>query len=231
MEELVTTIARRADFRSAEAVEICKIGLRNYFAGALVLPYQTFLSAAKELRHDLELLASRFSASLEQVAHRLSTLQRSGQRGVPVFLLVSTGRGTLPSATVPPSCNLRATARPVRSGMCTKHSRRRDASSASLRKRRMARAISASRQNLPRARAVSMLRSAVMQSRLDVKSPMRGFRLCGWAGYHHAFGIRSDWCFLPYLRSGRVRPACRAAAESRLAVDHDRRGILPYRLL
>lgn len=66
-------------------MEICKIGLRNYFAGALVLPYQTFLAAAKELRHDLELLASRFGASLEQVAHRLSTLQRSGQRGVPVF--------------------------------------------------------------------------------------------------------------------------------------------------
>ncbi|WP_254554523.1 ImmA/IrrE family metallo-endopeptidase, partial [Salmonella enterica] len=78
-------IAGRADFRSAEAVEICKIGLRNYFAGALMLPYQTFLSAAKELRHDLELLASRFGASLEQVAHRLSTLQRSGHRGVPVF--------------------------------------------------------------------------------------------------------------------------------------------------
>ncbi len=86
MEELVNTIAHRADFRSGEAIEICKIGLRNYFAGALMLPYQTFLSAAKELRHDLELLASRFGASLEQVAHRLSTLQRSGQRGVPVFL-------------------------------------------------------------------------------------------------------------------------------------------------
>ncbi|MBV2144627.1 XRE family transcriptional regulator [Falsochrobactrum sp. TDYN1] len=85
MEEIVISIAKRADFRSAEAVEICKIGLRNYFAGALILPYQTFLTAAKELRHDLELLASRFGASLEQVAHRLSTLQRSGQRGVPVF--------------------------------------------------------------------------------------------------------------------------------------------------
>lgn len=85
MDDLVNAIARRADFRSVEAVEICKIGLRNYFAGALVLPYQTFLASAKELRHDLELLASRFNASIEQVAHRLSTLQRSGQRGVPVF--------------------------------------------------------------------------------------------------------------------------------------------------
>src|SRR5690606_19463432 len=79
MAELIASIAKRADFRSTEASEICKIGLRNYFAGALILPYQSFLSAARELRHDLELLASRFGASLEQVAHRLSTLQRPGQ--------------------------------------------------------------------------------------------------------------------------------------------------------
>jgi predicted transcriptional regulator/transcriptional regulator with XRE-family HTH domain len=81
----IDTIARRAEFRSPESVEICRIGLRNYFAGAVTLPYQTFLSAARELRHDLELLAARFGASLEQVAHRLSTLQRPGLKGVPVF--------------------------------------------------------------------------------------------------------------------------------------------------
>ncbi len=81
----ITAIAHRADFRTAEAFEICKIGLRNYFAGALTLPYQPFLKAAKELRHDLELLAARFGASVEQVAHRLSTLQRPGLKGVPIF--------------------------------------------------------------------------------------------------------------------------------------------------
>jgi XRE family transcriptional regulator, fatty acid utilization regulator len=48
-------------------------------------PYQAFLAAAKDLRHDLELLAARFGASVEQVAHRLSTLQRPGSKGVPVF--------------------------------------------------------------------------------------------------------------------------------------------------
>lgn len=81
----IDTIARRAEFRSPESVEICRIGLRNYFAGAVTLPYQTFVTAARELRHDLELLAARFGASLEQVAHRLSTLQRPGMKGVPVF--------------------------------------------------------------------------------------------------------------------------------------------------
>lgn len=83
--ERIDAIAEKAEFRTAEAQEICKIGLTNYFAGALLLPYQAFLNVAKELRHDLELLAARFGASLEQVAHRLSTLQRPGLKGVPVF--------------------------------------------------------------------------------------------------------------------------------------------------
>ncbi|WP_173933862.1 short-chain fatty acyl-CoA regulator family protein [Chelativorans sp. Marseille-P2723] len=81
----VERITTQAGFRTEEAAEICKIGLQNYFAGALILPYQIFMSTAKDLRHDLELLAARFGASLEQVAHRLSTLQRPGLKGIPVF--------------------------------------------------------------------------------------------------------------------------------------------------
>ncbi len=83
--ELIQSIARNAHFRTAEALEICKIGLQNYFAGALLLPYGEFLAAAKGLRHDLELIAARFGASLEQVCHRLSTMQRPGNKGIPVF--------------------------------------------------------------------------------------------------------------------------------------------------
>jgi hypothetical protein len=82
---LIDGIAAGAGFRSAEALDICRIGLQNYFAGALVLPYQRFLQSARALRHDVELLAARFGASLEQVAHRLSTLQRPGFKGVPMF--------------------------------------------------------------------------------------------------------------------------------------------------
>ncbi|MDS7595250.1 XRE family transcriptional regulator [Agrobacterium tumefaciens] len=81
----VETILSNAGFRTVEAKEICRIGLHNYFAAALVLPYGLFHRAAQELRHDLELLSARFGASLEQVAHRLSTLQRPGLKGVPIF--------------------------------------------------------------------------------------------------------------------------------------------------
>lgn len=83
--ELVDRIAGNAAFRTKEAYEICRIGLHNYFAGALLLPYRQFMEAARQLRHDLDLLAVRFGASLEQVCHRLSTLQRPGQKGIPIF--------------------------------------------------------------------------------------------------------------------------------------------------
>lgn len=85
LESEIDVIVQQASFRTQESVEIGKIGLRNYFAGALMLPYQRFLATANELRHDLELIATRFGASLEQVAHRLSTLQRPGWKGVPMF--------------------------------------------------------------------------------------------------------------------------------------------------
>ncbi|HBF29593.1 XRE family transcriptional regulator [Rhizobium sp.] len=83
--DLIQSILAGANFRTAEALEICRIGLQNYFAGALLMPYGAFLAAANDLRHDLDLLAARFGASLEQVCHRLSTLQRPGNKGVPVF--------------------------------------------------------------------------------------------------------------------------------------------------
>ncbi len=84
-----------AKFSTPEARAICKIGLANYFAGAALLPYGPFLAAAQSLRHDLDLLAERFGASVEQVAHRLSTLQRTGAKGVPFFFVRVDQAGTI----------------------------------------------------------------------------------------------------------------------------------------
>lgn len=83
--DLIDAIVANAGFRTDEAFEICRMGLHNYYAGALLMPYQSFLRTARELRHDLELLTARFGTSLEQVCHRLSTLQRPGMKGVPIF--------------------------------------------------------------------------------------------------------------------------------------------------
>ncbi len=84
-----------ARFQSDEARAIAKIGLANYFAGAALMPYGAFLRAAQECRHDLEMLGRRFGASIEQVAHRLSTLQRPGAKGVPFFFVRVDQAGTI----------------------------------------------------------------------------------------------------------------------------------------
>lgn len=84
-----------ARFQSDEARSIAKVGLANYFAGAALMPYAAFLSAAQATRHDLEVLAARFGASLEQVAHRLSTLQRPGEKGIPFFFVRVDQAGTI----------------------------------------------------------------------------------------------------------------------------------------
>mgnify|MGYP003681888497 CR=1 FL=1 len=94
-DELLEVTLDFAKFSSPQARAICKIGLSNYFAGAALLPYGPFLAAAKALRHDLDLLAERFGASVEQVAHRLSTLQRAGAKGVPFFFVRVDQAGTV----------------------------------------------------------------------------------------------------------------------------------------
>ena len=84
-----------ARFQTDAARAIAKIGLANYFAGAALMPYTGFLQAARETRHDLELLANRFGASVEQVAHRLSTMQRPGAKGIPFFFVRVDQAGTI----------------------------------------------------------------------------------------------------------------------------------------
>lgn len=84
-----------ARFQSPQARSIAKIGLANYFAGAALMPYEEFLSTAKRERHDLERLANIFGTSIEQVAHRLSTLQRPDRKGIPFFFVRVDQAGTI----------------------------------------------------------------------------------------------------------------------------------------
>ena len=84
-----------ARFHSDAARDIAKIGLANYFAGAALMPYTDFLEKAQACRHDLEVLATQFGASIEQTAHRLSTLQRPGSKGIPFFFVRVDQAGTI----------------------------------------------------------------------------------------------------------------------------------------
>ncbi|MGV9412505.1 short-chain fatty acyl-CoA regulator family protein [Nocardia sp. NPDC003693] len=74
---------------------VLRIGLANYFAGALILPYRQFRDAAESLRYDIELLSSKFEVGFETVCHRLSTLQRPGERGVPFFFVRTDRAGNI----------------------------------------------------------------------------------------------------------------------------------------
>ncbi len=61
--------------------------LISYFAAAVIMPYARFLRACEATGYDIGLLERRFGAGFEQVAHRLTTLQRVGARGLPFFML------------------------------------------------------------------------------------------------------------------------------------------------
>jgi hypothetical protein len=85
--DAVEAVVAEAAPSSPEAGMLIRVGLLNYVAGALLMPYAAFHEAARALRHDMEPLAARFGVSFEQACHRLSTLQRPGARGVPCFFL------------------------------------------------------------------------------------------------------------------------------------------------
>lgn len=84
---LLERLVADAKLASEAAQRLLRIGLANYFAGAVIMPYQPFLAAAQAHRYDIEVLMRRFEASFEQVCHRLTTLQRPGGRGIPFSLL------------------------------------------------------------------------------------------------------------------------------------------------
>jgi XRE family transcriptional regulator, fatty acid utilization regulator len=85
--DLIEADVAAAGLSSKEARSIAKVGLANYFAGALMLPYRRFLVEAQRLRYDIDRLSGQFGASFEQVCHRLSTLQRPGLPGVPFYFV------------------------------------------------------------------------------------------------------------------------------------------------
>ncbi|MEL6687443.1 MAG: short-chain fatty acyl-CoA regulator family protein [Pseudomonadota bacterium] len=84
---LIDSLIADMKFGSADANRLMRTTLANYFAAALLMPYGDMYKAAEELRYDIDALAHRFGTSAEQVAHRLTTLNRPDMRGVPLFFV------------------------------------------------------------------------------------------------------------------------------------------------
>jgi predicted transcriptional regulator len=68
---------------TAESRALARVALANYFAAAMLMPYDSFLEAARSERYDMDLLGHRFRTSFQQVCHRLTTLRRPGAEGIP----------------------------------------------------------------------------------------------------------------------------------------------------
>ena len=66
---------------------LARVALANYFAGAVLMPYGSFLQAAREERYDIDVLGRRFRVGFEQVCHRLTTLRRPGAEGVAFHMI------------------------------------------------------------------------------------------------------------------------------------------------
>ncbi|MEH3157037.1 MAG: acetate metabolism transcriptional regulator RamB [Gordonia paraffinivorans] len=81
--DLMDGLAEEGNFTSGEAQSLARLGLANYAAAAMVLPYGQFHGAAEDFRYDIERLSAFYQVSYETVCHRLSTLQRPDLRGVP----------------------------------------------------------------------------------------------------------------------------------------------------
>jgi XRE family transcriptional regulator, fatty acid utilization regulator len=85
LREEISAIVEQAGLKTPAARQLLSVGLANYAAGALLMPYEAFRTAARTVRHDIDRLRQSFGVSFEQACHRLSTLQRPGARGIPFF--------------------------------------------------------------------------------------------------------------------------------------------------
>ena len=85
--EILESITEDSSLMTKRSIDRCHIELANYFAAALLMPYDRFLDVAEHSHYDIDRLASAFSVSFEQVCQRLTTLNRDTRRGVPFFFL------------------------------------------------------------------------------------------------------------------------------------------------
>jgi predicted transcriptional regulator/DNA-binding XRE family transcriptional regulator len=84
--DAIAALADGAGFVDRAAWRLFRRHLTAYFAAAVLMPYGRFMRACEATGYDFVVLQRRFSVSFEQLAHRLTTLQRVGQRGLPFFM-------------------------------------------------------------------------------------------------------------------------------------------------
>ncbi|MBL9048837.1 MAG: DUF2083 domain-containing protein [Tabrizicola sp.] len=84
---LLDSLVQRSGLEDPPTASRLRVELANYFAAAILMPYDAFLAEARATKYDFDLMATRFGVSFEQACHRATTLQREGGLGVPFFFL------------------------------------------------------------------------------------------------------------------------------------------------
>ncbi len=85
--DAIDDLVAKAQLSTVDSRNLARVALANYFAAAVVMPYQPFLEAARKVRYDIELLGHRFRTSVEQTCHRLTSLRRPGAEGLPLHMV------------------------------------------------------------------------------------------------------------------------------------------------
>lgn len=93
--DLIADLTLDKRLTSSQARELAVQALAAYLAGAVLFPYGRFYQQAESSRYDLDFLAQQHSASFEQVAHRLVTLRKPGEEGIPFGFLRADPAGYL----------------------------------------------------------------------------------------------------------------------------------------
>jgi predicted transcriptional regulator/DNA-binding XRE family transcriptional regulator len=99
MREGIEALVAGANLARIEARDVLREHIADYLAGALLLPYRRFLRACEATGYDLAVLQRRFAVSFDQVAQRLTTLGRVGERGLPFFMAVIDRAGRMTQFT------------------------------------------------------------------------------------------------------------------------------------
>lgn len=93
--DMIASMTLDERLTSPRARELAVQALAAYLAGAVLFPYRAFYEQAERSRYDLDFLAQQHSASFEQVAHRLVTLRKPGEEGIPFGFLRADPAGYL----------------------------------------------------------------------------------------------------------------------------------------
>ncbi len=84
---VIDMLIMEANIRDEPAIILGKIALANYFAAALLMPYDQYIIDACNLRYDIELLQHKYNVSFEQAAQRLTSLNAPNNKAIPLHFL------------------------------------------------------------------------------------------------------------------------------------------------